>query len=204
VTVSSLAIAPFAIEDGSAVTGAPLDPVSELVLRAQAGDRPAFGALYERFGALVHGVLLARVSAEEARDLVQEVFLVALRRLEELREPGRIGPWLAAIARSRAADQTRRRHLAREEALAADEALPAPRASGTSGEAEEAARALAELRALPEAYRETLALRLVEGLSGAEIAARCGLTEGSVRVNLHRGMQILRARLAEPHEGARR
>jgi RNA polymerase sigma-70 factor (ECF subfamily) len=48
------------------------------------------------------------------------------------------------------------------------------------------------IRRLPEAYRDTLMLRLVEGMSGAEIAERTGLTPGSVRVNLHRGMQLLR------------
>ena len=50
---------------------------------------------------------------------------------------------------------------------------------------------------LPEAYREPLVLRLVEGLTGPEIAARTGLTHGSVRVNLTRGMTLLRPLLAE-------
>jgi RNA polymerase sigma-70 factor (ECF subfamily) len=62
----------------------------------------------------------------------------------------------------------------------------------TQADAAEAAQALAAIRALPEAYRDTLMLRLVEGMSGAEIAERTGLTAGSVRVNLHRGMQLLR------------
>jgi RNA polymerase sigma-70 factor (ECF subfamily) len=51
------------------------------------------------------------------------------------------------------------------------------------------------IRGLPEAYRETLILRLVEGMTGPEIAERAGLTAGSVRVNLHRGMQMLREKL---------
>ena len=63
---------------------------------------------------------------------------------------------------------------------------------------------LAVLRTLPETYRESLTLRLVEGLTGPEIAARLGLTHGSVRVNLHRGMQMLREKLAEKAEGAGR
>jgi RNA polymerase sigma-70 factor (ECF subfamily) len=53
------------------------------------------------------------------------------------------------------------------------------------------------MQALPEAYRETLALRLVGGLSGQEIAERTGLTHGSVRVNLTRGMALLRPLLQE-------
>ena len=56
---------------------------------------------------------------------------------------------------------------------------------------------LAVLRTLPETYREPLMLRLVEGMTGPEIALRMGLTHGSVRVNLHRGMQMLREKLAE-------
>ena len=59
----------------------------------------------------------------------------------------------------------------------------------------EARRALEAIRALPEAYREPLVLRLVEGMTGPEIAERTGLTPGSVRVNLHRGMKLLRERL---------
>ena len=59
----------------------------------------------------------------------------------------------------------------------------------------EALQVLAAIRTLPEAYQETLILRLVEGMSGPEIAAQVGLTPDSVRVNLHRGMQQLRARL---------
>src|SRR5712692_7511302 len=57
------------------------------------------------------------------------------------------------------------------------------------------AAALAAIRSLPDAYRETLILRLVEGMTGPEIAARTGLTPASVRVNLHRGMKQLREKL---------
>jgi len=54
---------------------------------------------------------------------------------------------------------------------------------------------MATIRTLPDAYRETLVLRLVEGMTGQEIAERTGLTPASVRVNLHRGMKQLRERL---------
>ena len=53
------------------------------------------------------------------------------------------------------------------------------------------------------AYRVTLILRLVEGFTGPEIAAQTGLTEGSVRVNLHRGMKQLRERLNQQVAPAR-
>jgi RNA polymerase sigma-70 factor (ECF subfamily) len=62
------------------------------------------------------------------------------------------------------------------------------------------AQVLAALRALPEAYQETMILRLVEGLTGPEIAEQTGLSPGSVRVNLHRGMRLLRERLGISEE----
>jgi RNA polymerase sigma-70 factor (ECF subfamily) len=58
-----------------------------------------------------------------------------------------------------------------------------------------AAEILRTVRSLPEAYRETLILRLVEGMTGPEIAAKTGLSHGSVRVNLNRGMHQLREKL---------
>jgi RNA polymerase sigma-70 factor (ECF subfamily) len=62
----------------------------------------------------------------------------------------------------------------------------------------EAVRVMELIRSLPEAYRETLSLRLVEGLTGPEIAQCTGLTHGSVRVNLHRGFQLLREKMGVP------
>lgn len=154
-----------------------------LVERARAGDRLAFGRLYDRFAPMVHGVLLARVPRADVDDLVQDVFVLAMRRLDSLRDPAAFGPWLAAIARNCARDHYRRRRDT--EALTVDVAGPAPKHA-------EALAVLAAIRGLPEAYRETLVLRLVEGLTGPEIAEHTGLTHGSVRVNLHRGMQLLR------------
>ena len=164
---------------------APLSDAA-LVTAARAGDRAAFNELYERYGRLVHGVLLARTPRREVADLVQDVFLTAWRRLDALREPQAFGGWVAAIARRRAVDFHRRQQVA--DPLDHEPSGPA---------ADEASAVLSALRALPEAYRETLVLRLVEGLSGPEIAEQTGMTHGSVRVNLHRGLKLLRARLGE-------
>jgi RNA polymerase sigma-70 factor (ECF subfamily) len=154
-----------------------------LVAAAQRGDREAFGRLYRRYARMVHGVVLARVPREQAEDLVQDVFVQALRRLGSLRNAPAFGPWLAAIARNRARD-----HYRRGEALVE---LP-PEVPGPPHPEGDALAVLAAIRRLPEAYRETLVLRLVEGMTGPEIAERTGLTPGSVRVNLHRGLQMLR------------
>lgn len=168
-------------------------PEAALVESARAGDRAAFERLYHLFAPLVHGVLLARVPYGEVSDLVQDVFLMAFRKLGALRDPARFGPWVAIIARNRAADFYRR---ARQTEELRDEL-----AEG-AGRPAEASEALEVIRSLPEAYRETLVLRLVEGMTGPEIAERTGLRPASVRVNLHRGMKLLRKRLGvEPGAG---
>jgi len=165
--------------------GGPAD-ILRLVSAAQRQDRAAFAELYAHYARMVHGVLLARVPRTDVDDLVQDVFLQAMQRLPELREPAAFGGWLASIARHRAVDHFRRAAPTTE----LPENLPAAHVDRT-----EAMAVLAAIRALPEAYRETLMLRLVEGMTGPEIALRTGLTEGSVRVNLHRGMKLLRERL---------
>jgi RNA polymerase sigma-70 factor (ECF subfamily) len=118
-------------------------------------------------------------------DLAQQVFLQAWRRLHALRDPLALGGWLRQIAMHQSADHLRRAHYTEEldanTARAPDEREPW--------------FLLAEVRRLPEAYRETLVMRFVEGLTGPEIAELTGLTPGSVRVNLHRGVEMLRARL---------
>jgi RNA polymerase sigma-70 factor (ECF subfamily) len=169
---------------------------ARLVEAARGGDRSAFGQLYDRYARMVHGILLARVPLHEVDDLVQDVFLLALPRLHTLRDLSRFGPWLAAISRNRANDYYRQsvNHVELTEELSADEA--GKQGPGDLSHAE-VARILAMVRSLPEAYREPLLLRLVEGMTGPEISERTGMTPGSVRVNLHRGMQQLREKLAE-------
>jgi RNA polymerase sigma-70 factor (ECF subfamily) len=163
-------------------------PDADLVRAAQAGDVVSFEMLYAKYAPVVHAIVLGRLPAVDADDVTQNVFITAFTKLDSLREPAAFAGWIARIARNAAADGLRARHSTEE--LDAEYA-----ARATQAEAAEAARALAAIRELPEAYRETLMLRLVEGMSGPEIAERTGLTAGSVRVNLHRGMQLLREAL---------
>jgi RNA polymerase sigma-70 factor (ECF subfamily) len=163
--------------------------VASLARAAARGDHEAFRQLYQRFSRAVHGVLAARLPHDAAEDLVQDVFTHAYTRLADLREPAAFGGWVCAIARRAAADyHRRRRHI--------DEPLADTMASRDEPDVTaEARRVLAIIQRLPEAYRETLVLRLVEGCSGPEIAELTGLSHGSVRVNLHRGFRLLRDKL---------
>jgi RNA polymerase sigma-70 factor (ECF subfamily) len=168
---------------------------ARLVEAAREGDRTAFGRLYDRYARMVHGILLTRVPLSEVDDLVQDVFLHVLPRLGGLRDTSRFGAWLATITRNRANDY----HRQAVDEVELPEDLPSdPGKDKTPGGCDdaEARSLLAAIRGLPETYREILLLRLVEGMTGPEIAARTGLKHGSVRVNLHRGMQKLREKLA--------
>lgn len=184
---------------GGLVAGEP-EPLmfgdAPLVAAARRGDRAAFGALYRRHARLVQAVLLARVASDGVDDLVQDVFVAAMEKLHTLRDDRSFAPWLAAIARRRAADWRRRRRdtIELDDSLAGD----AP----PEDELAAAREAVDAIASLPEAYRETLLLRFVAGLTGPEIAERTGLGHGSVRVNLHRGVVLLRERLKGRDEHA--
>jgi RNA polymerase sigma-70 factor (ECF subfamily) len=157
-----------------------------LVVAARDGDREAFGILYSRYARMVHGIVLANSVHHDVDDVVQDVFVTALDRLASLRDAGAFGPWLTSIARNRALDH----HRAKRETVELSSELPAPATLGADG-----ALILAAIRSLPDTYRETLTMRLVDGMSGPEIAVRTGLQPDSVRVNLHRGMKLLREKL---------
>lgn len=157
-----------------------------LVKSVLEGNRESFNQLYRLYAPLVHGILLARVPRDEVEDLLQDIFFHAYKKLGTLRDSSSFGPWVAMIARNRAIDFHRRT----KETVEINEDIRA------HDPATSKAKEILELiRSLPEAYRETLVLRLVEGMTGPEIAERTGLTAASVRVNLHRGMKMLREKL---------
>jgi RNA polymerase sigma-70 factor (ECF subfamily) len=140
---------------------------------------------------MVFGILLSRVRRVDAEDLSQEVFLAAWKGLPTLRSDAHVGGWLATIARNAAARHHQRARPAPEPL---PEALPDRRGRTAQREAE-GAELLEVLRGLPETYRDSLVLRLVEGMSGPQIAELTGLSPGSVRTHLARGRELLREAL---------
>ena len=169
-----------------ATAASPARAEAGLVERISAGDEEAFGELYRRYAPMVHGIVLARVPRDDVDDIVQEVFISAYKNLGALRDQNAVGGWLAMIARNRATEYFRR-------AKPTDEL--SENLAGTNSSRTEAGEILAAIRALPDTFRETLVLRLVEGMTGQEISEQTGLTPDSVRVNLHRGMKLLRGKL---------
>lgn len=145
-----------------------------------------FNRIYSQYAPMVHGVLLARLPYDEVQDVMQEVFLAAFRSFHSLRDKEAAGAWLFTVARHHAANFYRSSKRAEE----LDETLQSKQSRSS-----EAAEVLQMIKSMPDAYRETLILRLVEGMTGEEIAKQTGLKPESVRVNLHRGMKLLREKL---------
>lgn len=170
------------------VATAPDSDTRRLVERASAGDRGAFAALWKQHAPMVQAILLTNAPRQEADDLVHDVAVSALDSIRSLRSPDRFPAWLASIARN-----TGRRALLRSKRrtvpLGEINDATTPVSCAVTDEI------LEQIRNMPECYRGPLVLRLVLRMTGREIAQETGMTEGSVRVNLHRGMRLLRTRL---------
>jgi RNA polymerase sigma-70 factor (ECF subfamily) len=165
--------------------------------RCRRREPEAFTAIYERFVRVVHGIVVAAAGPADAEDLTQEVFMKVHKNLESVRDARALPGWICSVARNAAVDHSRGRSR-RPRSLHLVEEPVDPTVKETNLEDRELGEhVLALIRSLPESYRETLVLRLVEGLTGPEIAERTGMTHGSVRVNLSRGMAQLRPLLAK-------
>jgi RNA polymerase sigma-70 factor (ECF subfamily) len=171
-------------------SGLSAEETTRLVAAARKGDRAAFGALYDSYWRLVHGVLLANVDRDDVQDLIQDVFFAGLQKIGSLKDGAAFGAWISAIARN----QARMLHRERREMVAVPDDLAS---TARSDDELATAEIMGAIRSLPENYRVCLLLRLVHEMSGEEIAERLGLTHGTVRVYLHHGFAQLRGNLRE-------
>ena len=135
-------------------------------------------------------------SAADAEDVTQEVFAEAARALERLRpESPPLLAWLYRVAQSRLVDAARRD--ARRHDVAAGTVLELVGEPPPAYGWELTGVLRAAIERLPRAQREVVAMKLVQGLSFAEIAARTGAREGACRMRFLRGLEQLRAFLEE-------
>jgi RNA polymerase sigma-70 factor (ECF subfamily) len=184
------------------------DTETALVRRAQTGDRSAFEELVRRSSRLVFTRLyLETGSTHRAEDLLQETLLRAYRSLRHLTDPAGYRSWLLSIAHNVTIDAARRDDRRKRSAPAHESPLDGvPTKDPPPDEAchreERRQQVLAALRSLPEEYRMPLALRYLTGADYDAIGEQLGLTNGSLRGFLHRGLKMLRDRLpAELGEG---
>jgi RNA polymerase sigma factor (sigma-70 family) len=171
-----------------------------LIRRSQKGDRLAFEQLVRRTARLVFSRLyLETGDTHRSEDLAQETFLVAWRNIRQVTDPAGFRAWLLTIARTVVIDALRReRRKKRSGANRSDGSLhdlpddaPAPDESAQREEARQ--EVLEVLRSLPEEYRLPITLRYIAGADYETIGRQLGLTNGSLRGLLNRGMAQLRA-----------
>jgi RNA polymerase sigma factor (sigma-70 family) len=158
---------------------------NDLVALAQVFDQVA-RELLEIAAHLVH-------DAAEAEDLVQATFLHAIERAKHYDGERHLVPWLVGILTREARLWNRRSARALEPDRLEQHAPPEPADLAQGRELSE--RVLAALAGLPEPYRTVVLASLRDGRSPAEIARELDRAPGTVRVQLHRGIEMLRKRL---------
>jgi RNA polymerase sigma-70 factor (ECF subfamily) len=172
----------------------------ELADRARRGEADAFEELVRRTSRMVFArCALEMGDAQRAEDLTQETFLAAWRAIRSLKEADGFRAWLLRIAQNACIDSRRREARLRRTppGSASSEVLDgvavAQDASLAQGESRD--RALAILRSLPEEYRLPLTLRYLGGADFESIRLQMGISPGSLRDLLNRGLQLLRSEL---------
>ena len=174
-----------------------------LVRKAQTGDRPAFEELVRRTSRLLYARLYLETGDRHwAEDLLQETWLSAYRSIRQLQDPEAITALAATIAQNMLTDAVPRQSRQKrapppraEPHLLAEVTCPQPSPEQRAEQADQHDQVLAALRSMPEEYRLPLTLRYVTGADYETIETQLGLTNGSLRGLLHRGLKILRVRL---------
>lgn len=174
--------------------------IIQLVREAQRGDRQAFGRLAEQFEPTVFAIVLRRLrNRSEAREVTQDVFMQALQKLPQLREPERFAGWLRQIAVRMSINRAVRRPketLRSGEMMASTESTPhSPLESLLRGE--EAARVRGGLSRLRELDRRTLIAFYFEGHSLKQMSDEFNSPVGTIKRRLHMARNRLREELSE-------
>lgn len=174
--------------------------LKKLMVAGLDGDAAAHRSLLERLSRHLRGYYkgrLARIgrSATEAEDLVQEA-LLAIHTQRHTYDPDEpLTPWVHAIARYKLID-----HLRRTRASRAD--VPIDAAADITAQDDHAGAESAYdlhrlLSRLPHKMRRAIQCVKLDGLSVAEAAGRCGMSEAAVKVSVHRGLRALAASIAQ-------
>ncbi len=187
---------------------------AELATRLMAGEPEAFDRFDEHFRAKVfHSSWLMCRNREDAEEVAQETLLKVFENFEQLREPGRVRPWVFHIARNACLMKRRKSVFAPSRELSLDDYLPQMDHDGGHARLQIADwsglpddqllqsemkqvldRAIGEL---PENYRSVILLRDIEELSTLDTAQILDLTEDVVKTRLHRARLAVRQKLDE-------
>lgn len=170
----------------------------ELVLATRSGDEHAFSALVRRYMRSAYVVAYSVTNRhEDAEDAAQESLLVALKRIDECRDPEKFGGWLMTIVRNRSRNLLRREGLRETSQVPETASSDLPRPDRVL-EVTELRGALREaLETLPPVQREIVLLHDLEGWKHREIAERLEIPSGTVRSHLHFARKSLRTLLGD-------
>ena len=162
--------------------------LTPVVVRAQSGDREAYGQLVERFQSTVYAVALSRLrNPTEAQELTQEVFLHGMNKLDQLREAEAFPGWLRQITVRMAINRLTRRgpmHGAEQEVLESAEAnTESP--LDVIVRAEQRAELWKALQRLKPTDKATLVAFYIRGLSLKEMSAELDVPVGTIKRRLH-------------------
>lgn len=174
--------------------------VAELVRAAQENDRAAFGLLAERYERAVYATALRRLrNHAEAQELVQEVFVQALRKLSQLRTPECFGGWLRSITVRMSINRAARAQpaIATEPATLAATCVETRTPLGDALENERRREVRKSLRRLRPLDRETLVAFYVKGHSLIEMSDAFASPVGTIKRRLHVARKRLAKELAE-------
>lgn len=168
-----------------------------LVVAGLAGDTHAYARFLRELAALLRGFLRKRLSAmpDEVEDLVQEVLIAVHNQRHTYDSAQPVTAWAHAIAKYKLIDFYRR-NSRRGDSVDIDDV--ADLLATSDHDAHDAKRDVASLlEALPPKQRDAIECVKLEGLSIAEASKRTGQSESLVKVNIHRGLKALAARMRE-------
>lgn len=175
---------------------------SALMAAAQSGDETAYRQLLKELAEVIRHFLLSRFGHSEfVDDCVQET-LISIHQARHTWDPARpFRAWLFAIVRNKSIDMFRQRrtraraleHYQRDQEILAQ--------AGSEGRVQYEISSGRLLESLPEPQREALVLTKFIGYSGAEAAQRLGISEGAVKLRVHRAVRSLRRMLAKEGSG---
>ena len=166
---------------------------SQLVTAYLSGDRNALASIYDLYAPGLYDTAAAMLSdRHDAADMVQDVFCIAAERLNQLRDPDRLKPWLYAVLRNEVYRRTKKRKRAtptdfQSETVPDVVAAFDPNAEGAAASYDELAELVRSAAAgLDERDRLVLELSVRQGLSGTDLADALGVSAEQSYSLVHR------------------
>ena len=174
----------------------------ELVTRIRSGDGPAFEELYQRHAARLYNLAYRMAgTANDAEDMLQDIFLLAYRKLGSFRGESSLGTWLYRLAMNHCLDvlRSRQSRMGHQTDSLDEEGAAEPSATPALGAVSriDLDRAISRL---PHACRAAFLLHDVEGFGHNEVGAILGISEGTSKSQVHKARLRIRAYLTQPRQ----